>query len=576
MTQDCKGPESPLSRGDRLGAQERTGSGSPHTSGGAQYTSVRLAKWTACVIAAWAALAVIGHAAPLDRLNDASALRLVPFPKEARLEEGGFELNRRLVLEVSQRQAEILASQLTSELTAAGYAPPSIRHIKTAYPVLRLSTKARLAIKKLPLREGATPEDYALQIQPNAISVIGAGPAGLFYGVQTLRQLIRCNRQGDRVPALSIRDWPALGWRAFQDDLTRGPSSTIENLKSQAALGAYLKLNIFTSYMEHQFAFKKHPEIGPKGGSLTPDELKQLVSFSEPLQLNILGNQQSFGHFGAILAHPQYAALRETPDVLCPTQPGTYRLLDDLYSEEIPLLPFSFFNVCCDETDGLGQGPSKPLADRIGTGAVYVEHIRRVHDLIQGKYQKRMMMWGDIILRHPEHLSKIPRDTIMLTWAYDPRTSFQDQILPFSTAGYDFFVCPGANGWNRILPAFGAATTNIQQFVQDGIAWARWACSIQPGTMTERLLMPRIGTRLPGARSVPGTDRPLVRPSSIGGSARSLFGRKGSSSARRSPRCLRPGSRACPVRVTGNSISARSSCATATPASPSGTGTWPR
>ena len=299
--------------------------------------------------------------------------------------------------------------------------------------------------------------------------MIGAGPAGLFYGVQTLRQLIRCNRQGDRLPALSIRDWPALGWRAFQDDLTRGPSSTIENLKSQAALGAYLKLNIFTYYMEHQFAFKKHPEIGPKGGSLTPDELKQLVAFSEPFQLNILGNQQSFGHFGAILAHPQYAALRETPDVLCPTQPETYRLLDDLYSEEIPLLPFSFFNVCCDETDGLGQGPSKPLADRIGTGAVYVEHIRRVHDLIHGKYQKRMMMWGDIILRHPEHLSKIPSDTIMLTWAYDARASFQDQILPFSTAGYDFFVCPGANGWNRILPAFGAATTNIQQFVQDGI-----------------------------------------------------------------------------------------------------------
>ena len=57
----------------------------------------------------------------------------------------------------------------------------------------------------------------------------------------------------------------------------------------------------------------------------------------------------------------------------------------------------------------------------------------------------------------------------MLTWGYDARPSFEDQILPFAKAGYDFYVCPGVNGWSRVLPDFGAATTNIQNFVRDGL-----------------------------------------------------------------------------------------------------------
>ena len=80
-----------------------------------------------------------------------------------------------------------------------------------------------------------------------------------------------------------------------------------------------------------------------------------------------------------------------------------------------------------------------------------------------------MMMWGDIILQHPDKLDQIPKDTIMLTWAYDPRASFEGQIVPFSRSGYEFFVCPGVDDWSRILPNFAGATVNIRNFVRDGI-----------------------------------------------------------------------------------------------------------
>ena len=281
--------------------------------------------------------------------------------------------------------------------------------------------------------------------------------------------MIRANRRGDALPGLSIRDWPSLRWRCFQDDLTRGPSSKLETLEFEASLAASLKLNLMTYYMESQFAFAKHPDIGPPDGSLTPGDLSALVTYAKSLHLDIVGNQQSFGHFGQILKHPQYASLRETSDVLTPVREETYQLLDDLYSEVCPFLPFPWFNVCCDETDGLGSGPASQLAAEIGVGGVYVRHIRRVHDLLKAKHGKRMMMWGDIILQHPDKLEQVPKDTIMLTWGYDARPSFEERIAPFAKSGYEFFVCPGVNNWNRILPDFGVAVTNIHHFIRDGV-----------------------------------------------------------------------------------------------------------
>lgn len=398
-----------------------------------------------------------------------TGLRLVPLPKDIHFEAGQCELSGPLVLQVHAAQADVLGVQLAAELKRAALPAPRVEPLATPPHALRLVRQANRPWPTPAFRQQAGPEDYWLSVEPQAITVVGHDAAGLFYGVQTLRQLIRANRHDTHLPCLLVRDWPALRWRAFMDDMTRGPSATLATLQREAALGAELKMNLFTYYMEYQYAFKKHPQIGPPDGSLEPDELRRLVKFARPLAMDVLGNQQSFGHFGRILAHEQYAPLRESADVLNPVNADTYRLLDDLYSEVIPLLPFPMFNVCCDETWGLGTGPSKPLAEQIGVGGVYAKHLRRVHDLLAQKYGKRMMMWGDIILQHPEHLATIPKDTVMLTWGYGPLQSFEHQILPFARSGYEFFVCPGVNNWNRILPDFSAATTNIRNFVRDGL-----------------------------------------------------------------------------------------------------------
>lgn len=404
--------------------------------------------------------------------DDADDLRLIPFPKEVRRSAGAFALDCPLVLEAPATQAVLAGQLLNDELQRAGL--PTVQVQASASPDLVFRLRANPPPDPLPgprasQPPGEHPEGYTLEVDDNAVVGAAATPAGLHYSLQTLRQLIRANRRGSSLPALTIRDWPSLRWRCFQDDLTRGPSSKLETLQFEASLASFLKLNLMTYYMEYQFAFQKHPRIGPPDGSLTPEDLQALVAYARPQHVEILGNQQSFGHFAHILKHPEYAALRETADVLTPVREETYRLLEDLYAEVCPLLPFPWFNVCCDETWGLGTGPSRDLAAEIGVGGVYVRHLRRVHDLLRTRHNKRMMMWGDIILQHPDHLDQIPKDTIMLTWGYDARPNFEDQIVPFARSGYEFFVCPGVNNWSRILPDFGVAVTNIQHFVRDGV-----------------------------------------------------------------------------------------------------------
>lgn len=399
--------------------------------------------------------------------DDIASLRLIPFPKEIKLQDGRFAFDASLTLELPADRADQLNKLLHDDLERRRIPRPKLLPRKDSGNTLRISKTTSEPLPTFEFKK--LPGEYVLQIAPTAIVASAPEPAGLFYAVQTLCQLIRANSPERKLPCLTIHDWASIQWRGFQDDITRGPSTKLDVLQREAVLGSFFKMNLFAYYNEYQYAYTKHPALGPANGSLTADELKQLVAFAKPWHVDILGSQQSFGHMGHLLtAEKPYRHLRETGGVVTPAKEETYQFLDDLYSEVIPLLPLPFFNVCCDEVDGLGQGPAKEMVAKFGTGGVYVKHMQRIHNILKTRYGKRMMMWGDIILTHPDRIKDIPSDTIMLTWGYDPRKSFTDQIDPFAKSGFEFFVCPGVNCWNRILPDFGMATTNIRNFVRDG------------------------------------------------------------------------------------------------------------
>ena len=312
-------------------------------------------------------------------------------------------------------------------------------------------------------------EGYALSVGTAGVVVGGASAAGVFYGLQTLKQLVRGEGADAYIQGVRIVDWPAMRWRGVSDDISRGPVPTVEYIKRQLRTFAAFKLNMHSFYMEHAFSSKAHPLIGPEGGSLTPDEIRELVAYAKSYHIELVPEQQTFGHLHKALKYEKYNSLAETPygDVLSPQQEGSYKLVADWYRELDPLFPGKFFHIGADETFELGEGQSREAARLKGVGAVYFEHLNRVRDVLK-PYNRKLMFWGDIALNHPDLIGNIPKEMIVANWDYGPKDDYMNRINPFKNAGLEQLVCPGVWGWNQIFPNVVASSKNIINFVRDG------------------------------------------------------------------------------------------------------------
>ncbi len=322
------------------------------------------------------------------------------------------------------------------------------------------------------------PEGYIVSIGSNGILLAGADDAGTYYAVQTMKQLLRADRKGggDLLPKVRIDDWPSFRFRGITDDVSRGPVPTMETIKMNLRRLGELKINKFNFYIEHVFDFKKHPVIGPEGGSFTAEQLKEIEAYASMHHIELVGGLQSFGHFYHILKHSQYSNLAELyydPHVLTPAREESYELLSDMYSEIAPAFSSDLFNISCDETAGLGLGQSRRMVEKKGLEWVYAYHINKVYKLLK-QYDKRVMMWADIALKHKGILSMLPDDLIFLPWNYNPKDNFDDMLVPISQTGHDFIVCPGVNCWGRIFPNLKKAMPNIGNFARDGARYNAW------------------------------------------------------------------------------------------------------
>ena len=312
-------------------------------------------------------------------------------------------------------------------------------------------------------------EGYVLAVSSRGVVVAGKTAAGTFYGLQTLKQLVRGDGGAARVQGVRIADWPAMRWRAVSDDISRGPVPTLEYFKRQIRTEAMFKLNMHSLYMEHVLRYDSHPLIAPDGGALTPAEVRELVAYARRYHVELVPEQQTFGHMHKALKLEKYNELSEVPygDVMSPKAEGTYKLVADMYKELDPLFPGEFFHIGADETFELGRGRSAEDVKARGIGPVYFDHLKRVRELLQ-PYKRRLMFWGDIALNHPDLLPSVPRDMIAMNWDYSPKPSYEARINLFKKAGLEQFVCPGVQSWNQIFPNTDAASVNIVNFVRDG------------------------------------------------------------------------------------------------------------
>jgi hypothetical protein len=424
-------------------------------------------------MSAVAAMVLVCAEAPAQ----STKVQVIPAPKELTAGEGSFSLGRgtRVVLADSKSAEDRFAAQdfvddvkNTAALSLAIGKSKSGRDILIGTIDRPAITKAlnRLSVKVAPTLNA---EGYVIVAGAGQVIVAGKTTSGTFYGLQTLKQLVRGDGAGAYIPSVTIIDWPTMRWRGVSDDISRGPVLTVDYIKRQIRNLAFFKLNLHSFYMEHTFASQSHSLIGPAGGSLTPVEIRELVAYARNYHVELVPEQQTFGHLHKALRIEKYAGLAETPygDVLSPQQEGSYQLIADWYRELNELFPGQFFHIGADETFELGEGQSKAQAQTQGVGAIYFQHLNRVREVLK-PYNRRLMFWGDIALHHPDLIGNVPKDMIVMNWQYGARDDYSASIKPFKDAGLEQFVCPGAHTWNQIFPNLEAASKNIVNFVHDG------------------------------------------------------------------------------------------------------------
>ncbi|HLL13513.1 MAG TPA: glycoside hydrolase family 20 zincin-like fold domain-containing protein [Pyrinomonadaceae bacterium] len=406
------------------------------------------------------------------------AIRLIPQPKGLSPTGETFRLTRDVRLALADARAEDdrhAAEDFASDVreTAGGLAlsfgrPRARRTILVGalhlQPIRDALKRANLAAPP-----DLNDEGYLLSVSSDEVVVAGKTAAGTFYGLQTLKQLVRGDASDAFLPGVRIVDYPTMRWRGLSDDISRGPIPTVEYIKRQLRTLAAFKMNMHSFYMEHTFASRSHPLIAPEGGSLTPAEIRELVAYARRYHIELVPEQQTFGHLHKALKFEKYNELAEVPygDMLSPQQEGSFRLVADWYKELAELFPGKFFHIGADETFELGQGQSREQVKARGVGAVYFEHLRRVREILQ-PYNRRLMFWGDIALNHPELIGRIPKDLIVMNWAYGGNVDFTARLKPFKDAGLEQFVCPGVSNWNQVFPNLDNAARNITGFVRDG------------------------------------------------------------------------------------------------------------
>ncbi len=341
----------------------------------------------------------------------------------------------------------------------------------SAHIVLHLDSDAELR-----------PQGYRLTVKPDGIEVFSADEAGLYYGVATLVQMIaaRVGESPLALPGARVEDWPDFPHRGVMLDVSRDRIPTMETLYELIDLLASWKINQVQLYMEHTFAYRGHEIVWKDASPFTGEEIAALDAFCRERFVELVPNQNSFGHMHRWHIHEPYRKLAECPDgielwpgspkepfSLCPIDPGSIELLADLYDQLLPHFSSAVFNVGLDETFDLGKGRSAEVCAEKGTERVYLDFLKQIYDLVSAR-GKKMQFWGDIILHQPELIPELPRDAVALEWGYEANHPFLEHTQQFADAGLEFYVCPGTSSWNTIAGRTENALLNIQAAARHG------------------------------------------------------------------------------------------------------------
>ncbi len=399
---------------------------------------------------------------------------LLPSPQRLEIQDGEFKIPEAGIILINNPEDQdiFFSARLLQEGLGDGW--------RLGAGSSALEGRAVIALNLIP---GAVRHEqgYQLTIAAGRIDLTASQPAGIFYGVGTLRQLLAQCEMG--LPIMQCNDWPDFPNRGVMLDISRDKVPTMTTLYELVDLLASWKINQLQLYTEHTFAYRQHSTVWAEASPMTGEEILALDAYCRERFIELVPNQNSFGHMQRWLKHPEYNHLAECPDgfvtpwgedygpfTLDPTNPGSLALVRELYDELLPHFTSKQFNVGCDETFDLGQGKSKVLVEQVGEGRVYLDFLLDIYrDLESRGYT--MQFWADVLMSHPGLVPELPRDVIALEWGYEAGHPFAARSAILAASAVPFYVCPGTSSWNSVAGRTDNALENLRSAVRDGLEY---------------------------------------------------------------------------------------------------------
>ncbi len=398
---------------------------------------------------------------------------LLPEPQSVRRHEDSLQANRlHFGARLPPRSAVAAAMDYLADRGIAS--PPEASTSRPASRPIRLEVHADLP-----------PEGYELLIASDGVEINAANRRGFLYGAVTLRQWLKAHgwRDGDQpVPGVAIRDRPDFARRGFLLDISRNKVPQMKTLLWLVDLLADLKYNELQLYMEHTFAYPGHERVWEGVDPLTPGQVRQLDGYCRLRGVELVPNQNSFGHLHRWLIHQPYRQLAECPDgiehpfsaeiepfSLCPTDPDSLSFLGDLYGKLLPSFSSARFHVGFDEAFEIGRGRSKAACSAEGLAAVVLRFLNAVRTLAK-EHGRRVMIWADMLVEHRELLDEIARDVILCEWGYEAGHPFREDSAVLGATGCDVYLCPGTSAWSSFAGRGRNMVANVGEAAEAGLA----------------------------------------------------------------------------------------------------------
>jgi hexosaminidase len=410
--------------------------------------------------------------------------RLLPRPRRAAAPAAEWRPATELSLHVAAPDDDAVVGTAVERLESAFAAH---RH-----PLRRTDSatgaEVRLAVAATATRAENAAESYRLTVAADGVELTAAGAAGLLHGASTLVQWLRlAARRGGRIfplPALEVVDRPDFAHRGVLLDVARDKVPAMAELRRRIDLLSGLKINQLQLYIEHTFAYRGHETVWRGASPLTPDEVRELDAFCRARAIELVPNQNSFGHLHRWLVHDAYRPLAECPEgvdhpwshplsprpepfSLCAVDPRSLDLLADLYGQLLPCFTSASFNVGLDESFDLGRCRSREACEASGRHRVYVDFLAAVHALAAA-HGRSIQYWGDVVLEEPAVVPDLPADATALLWGYEAGHPFAEHARRFADPGLPFFVCPGTSSWSSLTGRTTNALDNVAEAAAAG------------------------------------------------------------------------------------------------------------